>query len=164
MTQRPIPEVDGELLQVHSESDAEAIRDVVVKRGRGRPRKEAPKRTNKRGRPRKEEPPKEKKPIGRPRKIKEPKEKRPPRRPKKWTEENMADRPKYKPKETEHFKTPSVNVITAKLEARQAEELNDHMSLPMLTTLWWTTLASSIAMMSLNWPINIYLCKNDNLP
>ena len=32
-------EEDGELIHVHSESDAEPIGEVVVKLGRGRPRK-----------------------------------------------------------------------------------------------------------------------------
>ena len=73
MTEQPTVEVDGELVHVHSELDVEAVSEVVVKRGRRRPRNEKPpKEKQKRGRPRKEKPPKEKKPIGRPRQIREP--------------------------------------------------------------------------------------------
>ena len=40
MTEQPIAEAAGELVHVHSESDVEAVGEVVVKRGRGRPKKE----------------------------------------------------------------------------------------------------------------------------
>ena len=42
MTEQPIVEVDGELVHVHAASDVEAVGEVVVKRGGGRPRKENP--------------------------------------------------------------------------------------------------------------------------
>ena len=42
MTEQIVIEVDGELIHVHSESDVEAVSDVLVKRGRGRPRTEKP--------------------------------------------------------------------------------------------------------------------------
>ena len=134
MTEQTIVEVYGELVHVHSESDVEAVGEVVFKRGRGRPRKEKPpKEKQQRGRPRKIREPKEKQPIGRPRQIRGPKEKRPPGIPKTWTEEHMADRPKHKPKDPEYFKIYYVNVIKPKLEARQVEELNGKISLPLLT-------------------------------
>lgn len=38
------------------------------------------------------------------------------------------------------------NVIKSKLEARTAEELNDQLSLPILTALFGTTLAGIVAM------------------
>ena len=61
------------------------VGEVVVKRGRERPRKETPLREKRaRGRPRKEKPLREKRPRGRPRKIREFREKRPVGRPKKW--------------------------------------------------------------------------------
>ena len=76
-------------------------------------------RTNKRGRAKKEKPPKEKRPIGRPGKIREPKEKRPPGRPKQWAEENIADRHEYKPKDPDYVKKYKVNVLKPKLQARK---------------------------------------------
>ena len=119
---------------VHSESDAEPISEVVVKRGRGGLRKEKPpKYKHKRGRPKQIWEPKDKKPIGRPRKIREPKKKRPPGRPKQWKEEDIAGRPKCKPKDPEHFNKYCINVVKPRLEARQAAELDGHISLPLLT-------------------------------
>ena len=62
--------------------------EAVVKRGRGRPKKEKPiKEKRPRGRPRKLGPMREKRPRGRPREIREFREKRPCGRPRKWTAE-----------------------------------------------------------------------------
>ena len=62
--------------------------EAVVKRGRGRPKKEKPiKEKRPRGRPRKLGPMREKRPRGRPREIREFREKRPFGRPRKWTAE-----------------------------------------------------------------------------
>ena len=58
-----------------------------------------------------------------------------------WVEENMADSPKYKPKDPEYFKKYYVNIIKPKLEAGKAEEVHDHISLPMLTVLLGTVIA-----------------------
>ena len=72
--------------------------EAVVKRSRGRPRKEKPvKEKRPPGRPKKLGPMKEKRPRGRPRKIREFREKRPVGRPKKW---EVEDRPKYKNRRT----------------------------------------------------------------
>ena len=65
--------------------------EAVVKRSRGRPRKEKPvKEKRPPGRPKKLGPMKEKRPRGRPRKIREFREKRPVGRPKKWAAEKRT--------------------------------------------------------------------------
>ena len=73
---------------IHNENEVDVIGDVsvvIVKRGRGRPRKIRELVT--------------KRPRGRPRKIREPVEKRPRGRPRKWTEYDIVDKPKYIPKD-----------------------------------------------------------------
>ena len=63
-------------------------------------------------------------------------------------EENVADRPTCEPKDPEYFKKYYINVVKPKVEARQAEELNNHIPLPMLTALLGTTITGIIALLS----------------
>ena len=134
MTENESKEIANEVVDVAVEP--------VVKRGRGRPRKEKPiKEKRPRGRPRKLEPIREKRPRGRPRQIREFREKRPPGRPRKWTDET---RPKYKPKDPDYNKKYYRNVVKPKLEAKKAESRDIHVQLQLMTKLLGTTIAEII--------------------
>ena len=124
---------------------AKVVVEAVVKRERGRPRKERPTREKRpRGRPRKLGPMREKRPRGRPRKIREFREKRPVGRPRKWTTEN---RHKYKPKDPEYHKKYYHKVVSPKLEAKKAESHDIHVQLHLITKLLGTTIAKIIELM-----------------
>ena len=131
-----------------SDEVVEVVVEAVVKRGRGRPRKEKPiKEKRPRGRPRKLGPMREKKPRGRPRKIREFREKRPVGRLRKWTAEC---RPKYKPKGPEYNKKYYRNVVKPKLEPKTAESRDIHVQLRLITKLLGTTIAEIIELMRLS--------------
>ena len=81
----------------------EVVVEAVVKRGRGRPRKEKPI--------------KEKRPPGKPKKFGPMKEKRPVGRPRTWAAEN---RPKYKPKDHDYHKKYYRNGAQAKVGSQES--------------------------------------------
>ena len=149
MTETESIEIANEVVEVAVES--------VVKRGRGRPRKEKPiKEKRPRGRPRKLGPIREKRPRGRPRKIREFREKRPPGRPRTWTDETS---PKYKLKGPDYNKKYYRNVAKPKLEAKKAESRDIRVQLQLMTKLLGTTIAEIIELMrssSVTWRINSY--------
>ena len=142
------------------ETADEVAVEPVVKRSRGRPRKEKPiiekrprgrpkklgpmKEKRPRGRPKKIREFREKRPRGRPKKIREFREKRPPGRPRKWTAET---RPKYKPKDPDYNKKYYRNVVKPKLEAKKAESRDIHVQLQLMTKLLGTTIAEIIELM-----------------